>query len=249
MAETNGNEPTHNEPTLLNIEDDMRQSYLDYAMSVNIGRALPQIRDGLKPVHRRILYAMFREGLLANRRYSKCAGVVGEVLKRYHPHGDMSVYDALVRMAQPFSLRYPLIDGQGNFGSVDGDPPAAYRYTECKLTRLAERMLADIEKDTVDFVPNYDGQHQEPEILPAQFPNLLVNGSDGIAVGMATNCSVCERDVHDAQERLGFAIDFAEIAHPEDAFDVDLMPHQRERHRERLLRKIDELVSLRRGCG
>ncbi len=188
MADTpNGNEPHRNEPTLLNIEDDMRQSYLDYAMSVNIGRALPQIRDGLKPVHRRILYAMFREGLLANRRYSKCAGVVGEVLKRYHPHGDMSVYDALVRMAQPFSLRYPLIDGQGNFGSVDGDPPAAYRYTECKLTRLAERMLADIDKDTVDFVPNYDGQHQEPEILPAQFPNLLVNGSDGIAVGMATN--------------------------------------------------------------
>src|SRR5712671_4754827 len=187
MAETNGNEPTHNEPTLLNIEDDMRQSYLDYAMSVNIGRALPQIRDGLKPVHRRILYAMFREGLLANRRYSKCAGVVGEVLKHYHPHGDTSVYDALVRMAQPFSLRYPLIDGQGNFGSVDGDPPAAYRYTECKLTRLAERMLADIDKDTVDFVDNYDGSFLEPEILPSQFPNLLVNGSDGIAVGMATN--------------------------------------------------------------
>jgi DNA gyrase subunit A len=187
MAETNGTEPTRNEPTLLNIEDDMRQSYLDYAMSVNIGRALPQIRDGLKPVHRRILYAMFREGLTANKRYSKCAGVVGEVLKRFHPHGDMSVYDALVRMAQPFSLRYPLIDGQGNFGSVDGDPPAAYRYTECKLTRLAERMLADIEKDTVDFIPNYDGSHTEPEILPSQFPNLLVNGSDGIAVGMATN--------------------------------------------------------------
>src|SRR6266852_1079321 len=187
MAEPNGTESHRNEPTLLNIEDDMRQSYLDYAMSVNIGRALPQIRDGLKPVHRRILYAMFREGLLANRRYSKCAGVVGEVLKRYHPHGDMSVYDALVRMAQPFSLRYPLIDGQGNFGSVDGDPPAAYRYTECKLTRLAERMLADIDKDTVDFVDNYDGSFLEPEILPSQFPNLLVNGSDGIAVGMATN--------------------------------------------------------------
>src|SRR5258708_3229463 len=188
MADTtNGNEPHRNEPTLLNIEDNMRQSYLDYAMSVNIVRALPQIRDGLKPVHRRILYAMFREVLLANPRYSKCAGVVGEVLNPYHPHGDMSVYDGLVRMAQPFSLRYPLIDGQGNFGSVDGDPPAAYRYTECKLTRLAERMLADIDKDTVDFVPNYDGQHLEPEILPAQFPNLLVNGSDGIAVGMATN--------------------------------------------------------------
>ena len=187
MADTNGTESHRNEPTLLNIEDDMRQSYLDYAMSVNIGRALPQIRDGLKPVHRRILYAMFREGLLSNRRYSKCAGVVGEVLKHYHPHGDMSVYDALVRMAQPFSLRYPLIDGQGNFGSVDGDPPAAYRYTECKLTRLAERMLADIDKDTVDFVDNYDGSFLEPEILPSQFPNLLVNGSDGIAVGMATN--------------------------------------------------------------
>jgi DNA gyrase subunit A len=187
MAETNGNEPIRNEPTLLNIEDDMRQSYLDYAMSVNIGRALPQLRDGLKPVHRRILYAMFREGLLSNRRYSKCAGVVGEVLKRYHPHGDMAVYDALVRMAQPFSMRYPLIDGQGNFGSIDGDPPAAYRYTECRLTRLAERMLADIDKETVDFVPNYDGSQEEPEILPSLPPNLLINGSDGIAVGMATN--------------------------------------------------------------
>src|SRR6202045_341136 len=188
MAETpNGNEPHRNEPARLNIEDDMRQSYLDYAMSVNIGRALPQLRDGLKPVHRRILYAMFREGLLANRRYSKCAGVVGEVLKRYHPHGDSAVYDSLVRMAQTFSMRYPLIDGQGNFGSIDGDPPAAYRYTECRLTRLAERMLADIDKDTVDFVDNFDGSQQEPEFLPAQIPNLLINGSDGIAVGRATN--------------------------------------------------------------
>src|SRR5215470_7619528 len=187
MAETNGNEPIRNEPARLSIEDDMRQSYLDYAMSVNIGRALPDMRDGLKPVHRRILIAMFREGLLASRRYSKCAGVVGEVLKRYHPHGDGAVYDALVRMAQPWSMRYPLIDGQGNFGSVDGDPPAAYRYTECKLTRLAERLLADIDKDTVDFIPNFDGSQEEPEILPAQIPNLLINGSDGIAVGMATN--------------------------------------------------------------
>ncbi|MBV8138391.1 MAG: DNA gyrase subunit A [Deltaproteobacteria bacterium] len=187
MAETNGNEPIHNEPALLNIEDDMRQSYLDYAMSVNIGRALPVVRDGLKPVHRRILYAMFRMGLLANRRYTKCAGVVGEVLAKYHPHGDMAVYDALARMAQPFSMRYPLIDGQGNFGSIDGDPPAAYRYTECKLTRLAERLLADIDKETVDFIPNFDGSQEEPEILPAQIPNLLINGSDGIAVGMATN--------------------------------------------------------------
>ncbi len=187
MAETNGNEPIRNEPSLLNIEDDLRQSYLDYAMSVNIGRALPVIRDGLKPVHRRILFAMFRDGLLANRRYKKCAAVVGEVLGKFHPHGEFSVYDALVRMAQPFSLRYPLIDGQGNFGSVDGDPPAAMRYTECKLTRLAERMLTDIDKDTVDFIPNYDGSQEEPEILPAQVPNLLINGSDGIAVGMATN--------------------------------------------------------------
>ena len=187
MAETNGNEPHRNEPALLNIEDDLRQSYLDYAMSVNIGRALPVIRDGLKPVHRRILFAMFRDGLLANRRYKKCAAVVGEVLGKFHPHGEFSVYDALVRMAQPFSLRYPLIDGQGNFGSVDGDPPAAMRYTECKLTRLAERMLADIDKDTVDFIPNYDGSQEEPEVLPAQVPNLLINGSDGIAVGMATN--------------------------------------------------------------
>jgi len=187
MATTNGDEPIRNEPTLLNIEDDMRQSYLDYAMSVNIGRALPDLRDGLKPVHRRILYAMFREGLLANRRYSKCAGVVGEVLKHYHPHGDSSVYDALVRLAQPFSVRYPLIDGQGNFGSIDGDPPAAYRYTECRLTALAERMLVDIDKETVDFAPNFDGSQQEPEVLPSQIPNLLINGSDGIAVGMATN--------------------------------------------------------------
>src|SRR5216683_1202969 len=187
MAETNGNEPTHNEPTLLNIEDDMRQSYLDYAMSVNIGRALPQIRDGLKPVHRRILYAMFREGLLANRRYSKCAGVVGEVLKHYHPHGDTSVYDALVRMAQPFSLRYPLIDGQGNFGSVDGDPAAAYRYTEARLTRVAMTMLDDIDKNTVGFISNFDDRLQEPTVLPGRLPNLIVNGSAGIAVGMATN--------------------------------------------------------------
>ncbi len=187
MAETNGSEPIRSEPALINIEDDMRQSYLDYAMSVNIGRALPDLRDGLKPVHRRILYAMFREGLLSNRRYSKCAGVVGEVLKRYHPYGDMAVYDALVRMAQPWSMRYPLIDGQGNFGSIDGDPPAAYRYTECRLTRLAERMLADIDKDTVDFVDNFDGSQKEPVVLPAQIPNLLINGADGIAVGMATN--------------------------------------------------------------
>src|SRR6202795_730516 len=165
----------------------MQTSYMEYAMSVIISRALPEVRDGLKPVQRRILYAMNRAGSTAGTRHRKSAAFVGDVLKLYHPHGDTAVYDSLVRMAQPFSLRYLLIDGQGNFGSVDGDPPAAYRYTECKLTRLAERMLADIDKDTVDFVPNFDGSHTEPDILPAQFPNLLVNGSDGIAVGMATN--------------------------------------------------------------
>ncbi len=170
----------------VNIEDEMRSSYLDYSMSVIIGRALPNARDGLKPVHRRILYAMFREGLLSSRRYSKCAGVVGEVLKKYHPHGDQAVYDALVRMAQPWNLRYPLVDGQGNFGSVDGDPAAAYRYTESRLTKIAEQMLRDIDKDTVDFVENFDGTSAEPVVLPTAFPNLLVNGSDGIAVGMAT---------------------------------------------------------------
>src|SRR5579872_862521 len=170
----------------INIEEEMRRSYLDYAMSVIIGRALPDVRDGLKPVHRRILYAMFREGLLSNKKYSKCAGVVGEVLKKYHPHGDAAVYDALVRMAQDFNMHYPLIDGQGNFGSVDGDPPAAYRYTEARLARIAEELLADIDKDTVDFVPNFDESTEEPTVLPARIPNLLINGGDGIAVGMAT---------------------------------------------------------------
>ena len=169
------------------IEDEMKRSYMDYAMSVIVGRALPDVRDGLKPVHRRVLYAMFREGLLSNRAYSKCAGIVGEVLKKYHPHGDSAVYDTLVRMAQHFNLRQPLIDGQGNFGSVDGDPPAAYRYTEARLTALAESMMQDIDKETVDFTPNFDGNTLEPAVLPTAFPNLLVNGSAGIAVGMATN--------------------------------------------------------------
>ena len=170
----------------IDIQDEMRVSYLDYSMSVIIGRALPDVRDGLKPVHRRILYAMFREGNLSNRRYSKCAGVVGEVLKKYHPHGDSAVYDALVRMAQPWNMRVPLVNGQGNFGSVDGDPAAAYRYTECKMQKVAELLLKDIDKDTVDFTPNFDGSVEEPIVLPAAYPNLLVNGSDGIAVGMAT---------------------------------------------------------------
>jgi DNA gyrase subunit A len=171
----------------VNIEDEVRRSFLDYAMSVIISRALPDVRDGLKPVHRRILYAMNEEGLLPTRPYSKCAGVVGEVLKHYHPHGDAAVYDALVRMAQDFSLRYPLIDGQGNFGSIDGDPAAAYRYTESRLARVAEEMLRDIDRETVDFAPNFDGNTEEPLVLPARFPNLLANGSTGIAVGMATN--------------------------------------------------------------
>jgi DNA gyrase subunit A len=171
----------------VNIEDEMRTSYLDYAMSVIIGRALPDVRDGLKPVHRRILYAMYSEGLLHNKKYSKCAGVVGEVLKKYHPHGDAAVYDTLVRLAQKWNMREPLVDGQGNFGSIDGDPPAAYRYTEARLAKLAEEMLSAIEQDTVDFAPNFDGSAEEPTILPARFPNLLVNGSTGIAVGMATN--------------------------------------------------------------
>jgi DNA gyrase subunit A len=164
----------------------MRSSYLDYSMSVIIGRALPDVRDGLKPVHRRILYAMADEGLRSGGRFAKCAGVVGEVLKKYHPHGDSAVYDALVRMAQPWNMRYPLINGQGNFGSVDGDPPAAYRYTESKMQRIAEDLMADIDKDTVSFEANFDGSTEEPTVLPAAYPNLLVNGSDGIAVGMAT---------------------------------------------------------------
>ncbi len=165
----------------------MRHSYLDYAMSVIVGRALPDVRDGLKPVHRRIMYAMFDEGLLHNKKYSKCAGVVGEVLKKYHPHGDSSVYDALVRLAQGWNMAHPLVDGQGNFGSIDGDPAAAYRYTEARLTAFAETLLADIQKNTVDFSSNFDNSTMEPAVLPTRVPNLLLNGSAGIAVGMATN--------------------------------------------------------------
>ncbi len=171
----------------INIEDEMKRSYLDYAMSVIVGRALPDIRDGLKPVHRRILYGMNEMGLHFNRPTRKCARIVGDVLGKFHPHGDVPVYDALVRMAQPFSLRYLLVDGQGNFGSVDGDPPAAMRYTEARLSRIAGSLLEDIDKDTVDFKPNYDDSEVEPEVLPTRVPNLLVNGSSGIAVGMATN--------------------------------------------------------------
>jgi DNA gyrase subunit A len=169
------------------LEDEMRESFIDYSMSVIVQRALPDVRDGLKPVHRRILYAMHELGLAPNRPYKKSATVVGDVLGKYHPHGDSAVYDSLVRMVQKFSLHYPLVDGQGNFGSIDGDGAAAYRYTEARLASLATEMLADIAKDTVDFVPNFDDRLQEPTVLPARPPNLLINGSSGIAVGMATN--------------------------------------------------------------
>src|SRR5271165_6422733 len=171
----------------INIEDEMRRSYLDYSMSVIIGRALPDVRDGLKPVHRRILYTMQQMGLAPNKATRKCARIVGEVMGKYHPHGNLAVYDALVRLAQTWSMRYPLIFGQGNFGSVDGDPPAADRYTEAKLAEVAMPLLEELDKDTVDFHPNYDDSEREPDVLPAKIPNLLVNGSNGIAVGMATN--------------------------------------------------------------
>src|SRR5205809_6821750 len=169
------------------LEDEMRTAYLDYAMSVIVGRALPDVRDGLKPVHRRVLYAMNELGLGPTRPYSKCAKIVGEVMGNYHPHGDSAIYDTLVRLAQDFSMRQTLVDGQGNFGSLDDDPAAAMRYTEARLAPIAREMLRDLDSDTVDFGPNYDGQEQEPLVLPARFPNLLVNGASGIAVGMATN--------------------------------------------------------------
>jgi DNA gyrase subunit A len=201
----------------VSLQDEMRASYLDYAMSVIIGRAIPDARDGLKPVHRRILYAMHGMHLTASQAYKKCARVVGEVLGKYHPHGDASVYDALVRMAQDFSLRHLLVDGQGNFGSVDGDPPAAYRYTECRLTRISAELLADLEKGTVDFAPNFDDSEQEPLVLPTRVPNLLVNGSSGIAVGMATNIPP-----HNLAEVVTATIDL--IKNP-DATNEQLMVH------------------------
>ena len=166
---------------------EMEDSYIEYAMSVIVGRALPDVRDGLKPVHRRILYAMYEDGLTSDKPFKKSATCVGDVLGRYHPHGDQSVYDALVRLGQDFSMRYVLVDGHGNFGSIDGDPPAAYRYTEARMSKLSNEMLRDIEKETVDWDPNFDESRKEPRVLPSRFPNLLVNGSSGIAVGMATN--------------------------------------------------------------
>src|SRR5438477_1270966 len=184
------------------LEQEMRSSFLDYAMSVIVSRALPDVRDGLKPVHRRVLYAMHEAGLQPGRPRLKCARVVGDVMGSYHPHGDAAIYDTLVRMAQPFSLRYPLVDGQGNFGNLDDDGAAAMRYTECRLARIATEMLRDIGADTVDFQPNYDETRQEPTVLPSKFPNLLVNGSTGIAVGMACNLvphnlrEICDAIVH-----------------------------------------------------
>ena len=171
----------------VSLEEEMQQSYLDYAMSVIVGRALPDVRDGLKPVHRRVLYAMKVLGNDYNKAYKKSARVVGDVIGKYHPHGDTAVYDTIVRMAQPFSMRYMLVDGQGNFGSIDGDPPAAMRYTETKLSKISQYLIDDIEKNTVNFKSNYDETEKEPVVLPAQYPNLLVNGAGGIAVGMATS--------------------------------------------------------------
>ena len=220
------------------IEDEMRESFIDYSMSVIVQRALPDVRDGLKPVHRRILYAMNELGLLPNRPYKKSATVVGDVLGKYHPHGDTAVYDSLVRMVQDFSLRYPLVDGQGNFGSVDGDPAAAYRYTEARLTRIALQMLEDIEKNTVDFVPNFDDRLQEPTVLPSRLPNLLVNGSAGIAVGMATNIPP-----HNLREVVAAAVHL--VDHP-DADDQGAaqarhgsgLPHRRHHLRPRGHRRL-----------
>jgi DNA gyrase subunit A len=201
----------------VNLEDEMRRSYLDYAMSVIVGRALPDVRDGLKPVHRRVLYAMNELGAHSNKPYYKSARIVGDVIGKYHPHGDQSVYDTLVRMAQPFSLRYLLVDGQGNFGSVDGDSAAAMRYTEARMSRLTHELMADIDKDTVDFQPNYDEKELEPTVMPSRFPNLLVNGSAGIAVGMATNIP---------PHNLSEVIDATIALIDDPAIDVDgLMQH------------------------
>src|ERR1700731_11328 len=201
----------------VNLEDEMRKSYLDYAMSVIVGRALPDVRDGLKPVHRRVLYAMRELGNDWNKAYKKSARVVGDVIGKYHPHGDASVYDAIVRMAQEFSMRYLLVDGQGNFGSVDGDPPAAMRYTEVRMSRLAGELLADIDKETVDFNPNYDESEREPAVLPARIPNLLINGSSGIAVGMATNIPP-----HNLTEIINACIALISKSPQETKTDLDL---------------------------
>ena len=201
----------------VDLNKEMRTSFLSYSMSVIMQRALPDVRDGLKPVHRRILYTMYENNLSPDKEYRKCADTVGAVLGRYHPHGDASVYDAMVRLAQDFSMRYPLVDGHGNFGSVDGDPPAAYRYTESRMSKMTLKMLEDIDKDTVDFVPNYDDRLKEPTVLPSRIPNLLVNGSMGIAVGMATNIPP-----HNLREVIGACI--CVLDDPEATL-ADLMRH------------------------
>src|SRR5512133_3587753 len=209
--------PFAKETLPISLEEEMRRSYLDYAMSVIVGRALPDARDGLKPVHRRVLFAMTELNNDWNRPYKKSARIVGDVIGKYHPHGDQSVYDTLVRMAQPFSLRYLLVDGQGNFGSVDGDSAAAMRYTEARMSRLTHELMADIDKETVDFQPNYDEKEQEPTVMPSRFPNLLVNGSAGIAVGMATNIP---------PHNLSEVIDATIALIDDPAIDVDgLMQH------------------------
>src|SRR5689334_17504907 len=194
----------------VSIVEEMTGAYLDYSMSVIVSRALPDVRDGLKPVHRRVLYAMDQMGLQSTKSFRKCAGTVGEVLKSYHPHGDVAVYDSLVRMAQPWSMRYPLVLGQGNFGSQDDDPPAAMRYTEAKMAPIADELLRDIEKDTVDFQPNYDNITEEPTVMPARLPQLLLNGSTGIAVGMATN--IPPHNLHEVCDGINYLIDNPEAA-------------------------------------
>src|SRR5262245_3633013 len=216
----------------VNIEDEMKRSYMDYAMSVIIGRALPDARDGLKPAHRRVLYGMKTMGLSATRGYRKCAKIVGEVMGNFHPHGDASIYDTLVRLAQAFNMRYVLVDGQGNFGSIDGDPPAAMRYTEARLQALADDMMADLDNETVDFTPNYDETTDEPTVLPAPFPNLLVNGSAGIAVGMATNVPP-----HNLTEVVDGCIWIIENTHLRAADATDSAPTSAEKIRQ-LIRLI-----------
>ena len=195
----------------INIEDEMKTAYIDYSMSVIVSRALPDVRDGLKPVHRRVLYGMTELGLSFNRPYKKSARIVGEVLGKYHPHGDTAVYDTMVRMAQPWSMRYMLVDGQGNFGSIDGDSPAAMRYTEARLTKIAEEILSDIDKDTVDFRANFDESLQEPTVMPTRIPNLLLNGASGIAVGMATN--MAPHNLSEVIDGIIAYIDNKEITH------------------------------------
>ena len=213
MADESTNLPERQNIIPINIEDEMRGAYIDYSMSVIVSRALPDVRDGLKPVHRRVLYGMLELGVNYNKPYKKSARIVGEVLGKYHPHGDASVYDTMVRMAQDWSLRYPLVDGQGNFGSIDGDSPAAMRYTEARLKRLAEELLADINKETVDFQPNFDDSLTEPTVLPGKAPNLLINGSSGIAVGMATN--MAPHNLTEVIEGICAYIDNREITIPE----------------------------------